>query len=216
MTELEKIAYAKSFIDKLANGINPLDDMPIPDGDIVNNVRLSRCFFYVSGILQKEIERERRKMAKGQKVERLPFQISAERLQDYEYPPNPISATAITRKLNNLVRAEINEKRIESLSYRKITQWLLNIGMLEYREWENGMMKRVPTPEGEAIGLVLEIWENYGRRSPVVFYSEAAQRFIIDHLEAVIATEIKKGKTSYSRGTKDEESEDPSADESEL
>ncbi len=33
MTELEKIAYAKSFIDKLANGINPLDDTPIPDDD---------------------------------------------------------------------------------------------------------------------------------------------------------------------------------------
>ena len=47
MTELEKIAYAKSFIDKLANGINPLDDTPIPDDDIANNVRLSRCFFYV-------------------------------------------------------------------------------------------------------------------------------------------------------------------------
>ena len=46
MTELEKIEYAKSFIDKLANGINPLDDSPIPDNDIANNVRLSRCFFY--------------------------------------------------------------------------------------------------------------------------------------------------------------------------
>ena len=34
MTELEKIAYAKAFIDKLANGINPLDDTPIPDDDI--------------------------------------------------------------------------------------------------------------------------------------------------------------------------------------
>ena len=56
MTELEKIEYAKSFIDKLANGINPLDDTPIPDGDIANNVRLSRCFFYVSSILQKEID----------------------------------------------------------------------------------------------------------------------------------------------------------------
>ena len=52
MTELEKIVYAKSFIDKLANGINPLDDTLIPDGDVVNNVRLSRCFFYVSSILQ--------------------------------------------------------------------------------------------------------------------------------------------------------------------
>ena len=26
MTELEKIAYAKSSIDKLANGINPIDE----------------------------------------------------------------------------------------------------------------------------------------------------------------------------------------------
>ena len=52
MTELEKIAYAKSFIDKLANGINPLDDTPVPEDDIVNNVRLSRCFFYVSDLLR--------------------------------------------------------------------------------------------------------------------------------------------------------------------
>ena len=45
MTELEKIAYAQTFIEKLANGINPLDDTPIPENDIANNVRLSRCFF---------------------------------------------------------------------------------------------------------------------------------------------------------------------------
>ena len=48
MTEIEKIADAKTFIDKLANGINPLDDTPIPEDDIVNNIRLSCCFFYVS------------------------------------------------------------------------------------------------------------------------------------------------------------------------
>ena len=64
MNEVEKIEYAKMFIDKLACGINPLDDTPIPDDDIANNVRLSRCFFYVSSILQKEIERERRKQPK--------------------------------------------------------------------------------------------------------------------------------------------------------
>ena len=52
MTELEKIEYTKMFIDKLANGINPLDDTPIPENDIANNVRLSRCFFYVSDILR--------------------------------------------------------------------------------------------------------------------------------------------------------------------
>lgn len=56
MTELEKIAYAKSFIDKLANGINPIDDQPVAEYDVVNNVRLTRCFFYVSDILRQVIE----------------------------------------------------------------------------------------------------------------------------------------------------------------
>ena len=56
MTELEKIEYAKSFIDKLANGINPLDDSTIKEDEVVNNVRLSRCFFFVSDILRQVIE----------------------------------------------------------------------------------------------------------------------------------------------------------------
>ena len=189
MTELEKIAYAKSFIDKLANGINPLDDTPIPDDDIVNNVRLSRCFFYVSDILQKEIERERRRQTRERKTAPLPFSITQEQLQNYVYSTYPISATAIAKKINWLVKSDIDEKKIERFSYRKINYWLHDIGMIEWREWENGKSKRFPTPEGEAIGLVLKIWESYGRKSPVIYFSEDAQHFIIDNIDAVIAAE---------------------------
>ena len=56
MTELEKIERAKLYMDKLANGINPIDDTMAPDEDIINNVRLSRCFFYVSDVLRQVIE----------------------------------------------------------------------------------------------------------------------------------------------------------------
>ena len=52
MTEVEKIQYAKSFIDKMANGINPLDNTPIPEGELLNHVRISRCLFYVSELLE--------------------------------------------------------------------------------------------------------------------------------------------------------------------
>ena len=208
MTELEKIEYAKTFIDKLANGINPLDDTSISENDIANNVRLSRCFFYVSTILQKEIDRERRKQPKENRSERLPFSITQEQLNDFGYSPNPLSATAVARKINWLVREDIEQKKIEKLSYRKITQWLMNIGMIEYREWEDGKIKRFPTTEGESIGLVLAGWDNYGRRTPVIYFTEEAQRFIIDNIDAVIATEIKKGKTSYPWGINDEELND--------
>ena len=208
MTELEKIEYAKTFIDKLANGINPLDDTSIPENDITNNVRLSRCFFYVSTILQKEIDRERRKQPKENRSERLPFSITQEQLNDFGYSSNPLSATAVARKINWLVREDIEQKKIEKLSYRKITQWLMNIGMIEYREWEDGKIKRFPTTVGESIGLVLADWDNYGRRTPVIYFTEEAQRFIVDNIDAVIATEIKKGKTSYPWGINDEEIND--------
>ena len=56
MTELETLERAKMYMEKLANGINPIDNSVIPDEDIVNNVRLSRCFFYVSDILRQVIE----------------------------------------------------------------------------------------------------------------------------------------------------------------
>ena len=205
MTELEKIAYAKSFIDKLANGVNPLDDTPIPEGDIVNNVRLSRCFFYVSGILQKAMERERRKMPKEKKPAPLPFSITWEELQRCEYSDQPISASAMARKINWLVKDAIDQKRMERLSYRRINQWLYDIGMIEWREWEDGRMKRFPTAEGEAIGLVLSIWESYGRSAPVIYFSEEAQRFIIDHMEAIVAT---GADAASQQEESDEESED--------
>ena len=56
MTEIEKIAYAKSFIDKLAIGIDPTDGTLIPDGEVALNPRLSKCFLYVADILSKIIE----------------------------------------------------------------------------------------------------------------------------------------------------------------
>ena len=193
MTEAEKIAYAKFFIDKLANGVNPLDGTSIPEDDIVNNVRISRCFFYVSSILQKELDREiineKKKQPKVKRAPRAPFSITQEQLAQFEYLPYPISATAIAKKINLLASKDIEEKHMERFSYRKINYWLREIGMIEWREWKNGKQKRFPTAEGEEIGLVLKIWESYGRKTPVIYFSEEAQRFIIDHFEAVMAAE---------------------------
>ena len=95
MTDLEKIEYAKSFIDKLANGINPLDDSPIPDNDIANNVRLSRCFFYVSDILRQVIENGG--ITSPKKKTKNAFNITQEQLSRFSYSETPISISEITK-----------------------------------------------------------------------------------------------------------------------
>ena len=122
MTELEKIAYARSFIDKLANGINPLDDTPIPEGDVVNNVRLSRCFYYVSDILRQVYENG----GVGKVEKTIPFSVTHEQLAQFECSPYPISASEISRKLADIVKNPL----MKSFSVPKLNQWLIQRDLL--------------------------------------------------------------------------------------
>lgn len=46
-----KLKVAIDWINKLANGMNPLDGSTLPDSDIVNNVHISRCLFYFAIVL---------------------------------------------------------------------------------------------------------------------------------------------------------------------
>ena len=40
MTELEKIAYAKNFLDQMADGVNPLDGSFIPEDELLRHRRI--------------------------------------------------------------------------------------------------------------------------------------------------------------------------------
>jgi len=55
MTDLETMQRAKVYMGKLALGIDPITDREMPEDSVPNNVRLARCFFYVSDVLDNVI-----------------------------------------------------------------------------------------------------------------------------------------------------------------
>jgi hypothetical protein len=185
MTELEKIEYAKSFIDKLANGINPLDDSPIPDNDITNNVRLSRCFFYVSDILRQVIENGGTTSPK--KKAKNAFNITQEQLSRFSYSETPISISEIAKKINDLVDTE----HVKQLSYRQLTAWLIGINALAEQPTVNGKTQKRPTETGRQLGISLETRNGMSGEYQVVVYNKDAQMFILDNIGAIISLENK-------------------------
>lgn len=182
MTELEKIEYAKSFIDKLANGVNPLDDSPVPDNDIVNNVRLSRCFFYVSDILRQVIENGGINASKAKNPKKLPFSLSDEQKSNIRISHRPIGVSEIANHLNSLVDLEETGK----LSATTITAWLVSIGLLEVIERTDGKKSKTPTAAGMDMGIITEERAGQYGSYTVVLYPPAAQQFIYDNIDAVI------------------------------
>jgi len=192
MTELEKMQRAKMYIDKLANGINPLDNLPAADTDIINNVRLSRCLFYVSDILRQVIDNNG--VVNRSKISRQPFFISAEKAAQFAISPTPISVSEITKRLNDLVDTE----KFRKLSYTSITGWLIEIGALQTTSAKDGKNVKRPTEQGEELGISTEKRLGlYGEYS-VVLYNEKAQEFILDNIEAIIsyASSMKKATTA--------------------
>ena len=95
-----------------------------------------------------------------------------------------------------------DNENMEKVSYRQINQWLLNIGMLYLHDFGGKKPVKRPTDEGNQIGITVETRMGRYGEYQVVLYNEDAQRFILDNLDAVAATEAKKGK-SYRAGGDD-------------
>ena len=99
MTELEIMQHAKLYLDKLANGINPLTNQPAADSDCINQVKISRCLFYVSDVLRRVIDNGG-DIGKAERIKKKTFSISHETLKNFRLSSTPISVSEITKRIN--------------------------------------------------------------------------------------------------------------------
>lgn len=179
MTEIEKLQYTKNFIDKLADGINPLDGTPIPEGDLLNNVRISRCMFYVSGFLSQAIENGIGKKAK--KSDKLPFSIDYDALSKVKLFDRPVGIKEFVSAINELIDVEVMKK----LRTTDVTSWLITKGFLDVIERPNGKAARLPTKSGNELGITTEERTGMHGDYTAVLYNKNAQQFVLDNMEAI-------------------------------
>ena len=183
-TELEILIHAKGYLDKLANGINPLTDEPLPETDVVNQVRISRCLFYVSGVLRQVIERGG--ITKPKKAPKIPFRLADTQLRNYQFFPEPIHISAIAERINSLIDQEYMRK----LSHRSITTFLEQEGFLKSYVDTQGKNKREPTEKGLSEGISTEVRNGQYGSYQVILYNQHMQQFILDHMDQIAGIQL--------------------------
>lgn len=185
MVDVEKLRKVKQCIDSLAEGLNPFTGQPLPEEDIVNDVRVSRSLFLASAFLQEQMQGKTEKK-NGKKQT---FRLSLEERDRVEFSFRPISASELARRMNNAAGAQDCKK----ITYRQITDWLVEVGMLKLVENVAGTQRR-PTESGKKRGISVE--SRIGQSGPyqVVLYSAEAQRFIVDNVDGIIAFALDKEK----------------------
>ena len=180
MTEQETLQRAKMYMENLANGINPIDGSMIPDEDIVNNVRLSRCFFYVADVLGKVIENGG--VMPQSKAKKEPFALPAGKRADFAFSDEPLTITEIVKRMNDLVADENMVKLTTSV----MQEWLLCIEALKTETTTEGRSAKRPTNRGSMLGICTETRSGMNGPYCVVVYNREAQQFLLDNIDAAL------------------------------
>ena len=182
MADVEKVIKAKMYIDKLANGIDPVTNKAVPMDSTINNIHVSRCLFYVSGILNQVIENNGNLKARSKRVKKQPFHVTDKKKNEFYYIKVPVSISNIMEIINST--ADLNTvKRLPSTA---VTNFLIDKGFLYIDVNEDGKKRKLPTEKGSRLGISTEFMQGIYGGYKVVLYDEFAQRYIIDNLDEII------------------------------
>ena len=183
MTDLEIMQHAKDYLDKLAKGIDPLTGREVPENDIINNVRISRCLNYVSDVLRQLIENGGVIGAPAKRGELAPYALPFEARSRYAFGEWPLSVSQIAQRLNELV----DLSAVQKLKTTSITKFLLQSGLLFEEEGPAGDKNKRPTEAGWKLGIATQQRSGQNGDYIAVVYDRQAQQFILDNLDAIIA-----------------------------
>ena len=169
--EAAVLKHTQGYIYALANGVNPLTKDAVSDTDIVRNANISKCLSYTAGLLDKTIP------------DKLPFEISEEALENFEYSDNALRIKEITERINALV----DTRQMLGIKTNDITNYLVSIQLLEKKVKKNGMTYCTPTKMGEQLGITQTYRESsYGMSLGSVLYSRKMQELIIKNISTII------------------------------
>jgi len=168
----DKVRVAIDWINKLAQGTNPIDGSILPDSDIVNNVHISRCLFFVSDLLN-NIDN----ITASAKRHKMEFQLTPEAAEKV-YISERSNISMFVKEINR-----VSPDNMKRLSASQVTQWLVSAGYLEEQERNDGLRYKAPTELGKSIGISSEWTDSaQGWKYLAIYYDANAQHFILENL----------------------------------
>lgn len=187
MTENEKLQHAKSYMEELAAGINPLDGTELPEDDFLRSTHIQECFSVVLHVLDRVVENGG--MSRLKPLFK-PFKITPNQIEKIDFSDNPITVSDLTRRINDATEPA---KDSPLLRYSSVTYWLVEDGYLLIEKSPEGRSIKTPTARGEEVGLTLDPRTNSeGATYNVLAFTVAGQRFIAENVDAIVDSERKR------------------------
>lgn len=197
MDKLRIIQHAQGYMDKLSLGIDPISGTPVPEDSTLQQERLQKCFRFVSNILEELIQNNGSislsenqnavpdSVAEPTNIPVPAVLITPQQIQNIEVTPTPILPSAFVKKIGAALDSDAKKK----VTLARINRWLLKKGYLAETKVRTIVNKsvKIATPLSAEIGVVehLIVDKKTGEAKPQLFFSEDAQKFILNNINNI-------------------------------
>ncbi|MCM1363778.1 MAG: hypothetical protein NC122_01245 [Faecalibacterium sp.] len=195
MDKLQVIQRAKSYMDMLAKGIDPISGELVENDSTLQQERLQKCFSFVSEILDEIIKTNgivtlpATEFSQGYVVvkKKAVFSINKQQRSGIRITSNPILPSFFLKNINSVVDTETMEK----LSLTTVNKWLLQREYLSESKVPTVINKtvKIVTPLSAQIGIIEQtvVDSKTGEAKQQILFSRQAQEFILDNIKSIIA-----------------------------
>lgn len=195
MEKLQVIQRAKSYMDMLSNGIDPISGELVKNDSTFQQERLQKCFSFVSEILDEIIRTNgivtlpATEFSHGYEAvkKKSVFSLNQQQRNSIRVTNNPIIPSAFIKNINSVVDSD----NMEKLSLTTINKWLLKQGYLTESKVPTVINKNVKTvtPLSMQIGVIEQtvVDPKTGEAKTQLLFSRQAQEFILNNIESILS-----------------------------
>lgn len=181
-----KLDIAITYVKRIADGYNPVNNMIAKEDAVLNDPNVIRCMFFVKEILEKVREnggiigedKEKSSSKRKGRKEPFPFEI----LEEFRYQEDKSIAYVLAQ-----LQEPLAGRNVKKIAPHTVAMWLKEKGYLkeEYRE-EVDKVTTVPTEKGRELGIYTELRSYPGNTYLAVIYGQKAQEFVVNNLEGIV------------------------------
>ncbi len=175
INEIDKIEKAKIIIQKIANGTNPTNGLPIETDSFLQDPRIIRCFYYVSEVLQGVINGS----YSNKKI--TDFIITHEQKSKVIFTEGNIGVNEVAKCINEQINPLISKK----VAGTHLNKGLKKLGILS-ELIEDGKKRTTINESSANYGFFLEKRNYNGREYDMVVINDEGKKYILDNIENIM------------------------------
>ena len=177
-SEFEKIAMAKSVLEKIAQGTNPANGEVIAGESFLNDPKLVRCFYFISEVLD-------RVLTGLYKVKASEFFITKEQKNRVKLPEGKIGVSTFSNCINRVIDLSLSKK----LTGVELNRRLKQMGILGELKIDETKSRTVTNDKSKEFGFEMEHRIFKGLEYEMVVMNDQGKKYLLENLESIMTTE---------------------------